>query len=150
KLADISPAQVQSVDISRKDGGTVSLVRKDGKWAITAPQQYRADQDAVSSLLSAVNPLNADSVIEETSSDLSKYGLDKPTLSASLHEGNGKTDQLQIGNDVPAASLVYAKWDSSAKVYALNSSVKTSFDKSVNDLRDKRLLTFDQARLNSL
>jgi hypothetical protein len=35
-------------------------------------------------------------------------------------------------------------------VYAVSSSVKSSFDKSVDDLRDKRLLTFDTNKLTRL
>jgi hypothetical protein len=99
-------------------------------------------------MLSALNPLNADSVVEDSSSNLSSYGLDKPVVTVSVQEANGKTRSLELGNDVPTTSLVYAKWDTSPKVYAVNSSVKTSFDKSLNDLRDKRLLTADTAKWN--
>jgi hypothetical protein len=43
--------------------------------------------------------------------------------------------------------LVYARVNNDPKVYAVASSVKSSFDKSANDLRDKRLLTFDTNKL---
>ncbi len=144
KLVGIAEAQLQSIDLTKKDGTTVELQRQSGKWAITAPEQYAADQDAVSSLISALNPLTADSVVEDKTSDPAKYGLASPSLTVAVHEKNGKSDQIAFGDDVPAGSLVYARLNNGSKVYAVSSSVKTSFDKTANDLRDKRLLTFDQ------
>ena len=147
KLADIPANQVTGVDITKKDGSKLDLQQQNGKWVITAPAQYAADQDSVSSMLSALSPLNADSVAEDKPANVAPFGLDAPSLTVAVHEKNGKNDQIQIGNDVPAGSLVYARYGSDPKVYALSNSVKTSFDKSVNDLRDKRLLTFDSTKL---
>jgi hypothetical protein len=97
-----------------------------------------------------VNPLNADSVVEDRPADIAQYGLAAPTLTAVIHESNGKTDQILFGDDVPAGSLVYARFGSDPKVYAVSSSTKTSMDKSINDLRDKRLLTFDSNKLTQV
>jgi hypothetical protein len=147
KLADIPDAQIQSIDLKKRDGSAVDLARKDGKWVITAPESYPADQDAASSVASALSPLTADSIVDDNPADLAKYGLKSPSLTVTVHEKNGKSPELLFGDDVPAGSLVYARLESSPKVYAVSSSVKTSFDKSVNDLRDKRLLTFDSNKL---
>ncbi len=143
KVADISQASVQQIDLKKKDGSTITLDRKGGKWTITAPEPLAADQDAVSTVVSSLNPVTADSVVEDKPAELSKYGLTSPTLTVTVKEKNGKTDQLVFGDDVPAGSLVYARSSSSPKVYTVSSSVKSSFEKGVNDLRDKRLLTFD-------
>ena len=147
KLADIPEAQAQQVDLTKKGSPTVTLQRQNGNWAITAPEPYRADQSAVTAVLAALSPLNADSVVEDTPADVTKYGLDTPTVTAFIHEKGGKTDRISIGNDVPAGSLVYARIGSSPKVYALADTVKTALDRGVNDLRDKRLLTFDTNKL---
>ena len=40
--------------------------------------------------------------------------------------------------------------ESDPKVYAVASSAKTSFDKTENDLRDKKLLTFSSEKLTSV
>ena len=147
KLADIQPSQMQAVTIAKRGGATIALDRENGKWVITAPEHYAADQDAVSSMLSAVNPLNSDTDVTGKAADLTPYGLNNPSLTVDLRQTNGKTSRLDIGSDVPAGSLVYAKLASSPKVYAVTNSVKSSFDKSLNDLRDKRLLTFDTNKL---
>jgi hypothetical protein len=147
KVVDIPEKNVQSIDIKKKDGSSVVLQREAGKWAITAPEKWKADQDSVTSLFSSLNPVSADSIVEDNATDLKKYGLTTPSLTVTVHTNNGKSDDLIFGDDVPAGSLVYARVDQSPKVYAVASSVKTSFDKSTNDLRDKRLLTFDTNKL---
>ena len=43
--------------------------------------------------------------------------------------------------------MVYVRVGGNPKVYSAPTSLKTSFDKGLNDLRDKRLLTFDQGQL---
>ncbi|MBV8552104.1 MAG: DUF4340 domain-containing protein [Acidobacteriaceae bacterium] len=150
KVVDVANAQIQSIDLAKKDGTNVTLAQNNGKWVITQPSQLQADQDAVSSLVSSLNPLTADSVVEDKAADVAKYGLTSPSLMVTVHEKNGKSDQIAFGDDVPAGSLVYARLNSGPKVYAVSSSTKTSFDKSANDLRDKRLLTFDSAAVTRI
>jgi hypothetical protein len=88
--------------------------------------------------------------VEEKPRDVGKYGLTNPTLTVSVHEKGGKSEQLLFGDDIPAGSMVYLRVAGNPKVYAAATSLKTSFDKSVNDLRDKRLLTFDQNQLTRI
>lgn len=150
KLADIGAGQIKEIDLTKKDGGTLIIDRQNGKWIITNPERLPADQDAVNSLVGALNPVTADNVVEDRPSDISKYGLKTPTLTVSVHETNGKSDQIYFGDDVPAGSLVYTRVGTDPKVYAVSSSTKTSLDKSANDLRDKRLLTFDSNQLTRI
>jgi hypothetical protein len=147
KLVDIPETQVQSIDLGKKSGANLDVQLKNGKWAITSPEPLPADQGAVTSMLSSLSPVAADSVVDDKPADLGRYGLNSPALTVAIHEKGGKTDTLAFGDDVPAGSLVYARVNSDPKVYAVSSSVKSSFDKSVNDLRDKRLLTFDSNSL---
>lgn len=150
KLADIPQAQIEQIDLKKKDGSTLSVKRENSKWAITSPEALPTDQDAVNAIASSLNPLTADNVVEDNSTDLSKYGLNSPSLIVTIHQKGGKSDVINIGDDVPAGSLVYASAGSGRKVYAVSSSTKTSLDKSVNDLRDKRLLTFDSNHLTRI
>ncbi len=150
KLADIPDAQIQSIDLKKRDGTAIDIQRQNGNWVITAPESYPADQDAVTSVASSLSPVTADSVVDDQPRDLGKYGLKSPSLTVTVHEKNGKSAQIRFGDNVPAGSLVYAAVNSGPKIYAVSSSVKSSFDKTLNDLRDKRLLTFDTNKLTRL
>jgi len=146
-LVNVPDASIGGIDIQKKDSPKVSLERKGGKWSIAAPAAYAVDQEAVSGIVSALSPATGDSVVEDKPGDVSKYGLANPALTVTVREKTGKLDELAIGDDVPGGSLVYLRVAGNPKVYAAPSSLKTSFDKGVNDLRDKRLLTFDQNQL---
>ena len=56
-------------------------------------------------MASALNPLTADSVVDDKATDMSRYGLASPTLTVTIHEKNGKSDQLAFGDDVPVVCL---------------------------------------------
>ena len=60
---------------------------------------------------------------------------------------DGKQVEFAVGDDTPTNSGAYAKVAGDPHVYTVASYVKTSLDKTVNDLRDKRLLTFDSDKL---
>jgi hypothetical protein len=150
KLVDVPPDQLQQIALKKKDGSQISLKRESGKWRIVAPEPLPADQDAVGSMASALAPLTADSVVEEQATDPAKYGLNAPTLTVSATLSNGKTETVEFGDEAPAGSLSYAEHGSDRKIYAVASTTKSSFDKSVNDLRDKRLLTFSSDKLTGV
>jgi hypothetical protein len=87
-------------------------------------------------------------VVEEKAADLKPYGLDTPTLDVQIVRKDGKTDHLLIGDDTPTGSGAYAKLANDAKVVTVGATTKTSIDKRPDDLRDKRLLTFDSDKLS--
>ncbi|HMF78746.1 MAG TPA: DUF4340 domain-containing protein [Bryobacteraceae bacterium] len=149
-LVNIADASITGVNIVRKDGTTLTLERKNGKWVITAPTPFPADQDAVASLTSSVSPATADSVVDEKPADLVQYGLSQPSVIVTIHGKNGKSDRITFGDDIPAGSLVYARVNADPKVYAVSASVRDSLTKKLSDLRDKRLLTFDSNQLTSI
>ena len=58
-----------------------------------------------------------------------------------------RSQDFLVGDDTPTGGGTYAKLAGDPHVYTIASYVKTSIDKTPNDLRDKRLLTFDQDKL---
>lgn len=147
QLADIAENQITQIDLAKKGGDTITIGREKGKWVLTAPHALPADQDAVSNLASSLSPVSADSIVDAAPKTVGQYGLKQPSLTVTVHEKNGKTAKIIFGGDVPAGSLVYAQVSGKPDVYAVASSERDSFDKTENDLRDKRLLTFDSSKL---
>jgi hypothetical protein len=86
--------------------------------------------------------------VEDKASDVSAYGLTSPRLEVDVTTKAGKTSKLKIGDDTPTNSGAYAMLEGDPRVFTVASFVKSGLDKSVNDLRDKRLLTFDQDKLS--
>jgi len=148
KILSIPEDQIKEVSI-KKTGAETTVLRKgeDGKWQIVEPKPQRADQDAAKSLAGSFATLNADKVVEDKATDLSPYGLNAPTLDVTVTKKDGKAQDFLVGDDEPTGGGAYAKLAGDPHVYTVASFVKTSIDKTPNDLRDKRLLTFDQDKL---
>jgi len=148
KILSIPEDQIKEVTL-KKTGAETTVLRKgdDGKWQLAEPKPLRADQDTAKSLVSSLATLNADKVVEDKANDLSPYGLSAPTLDVTILKKDGKSQDLLVGDDAPAGGGTYAKLAGDPHVYTIASYVKTSIDKTPNDLRDKRLLTFDQDKL---
>ena len=148
KILSIPEDQIKEVTI-KKTGAETTVLRKgdDGKWQLAEPKPLRADQDTAKSLVSSLGTLNADKVVEDKAADLAPYGLTAPTLDVTVLKKDGKSQDFLVGDDTPTGSGAYAKLAGDAHVYTIGSYVKTGIDKTPNDLRDKRLLTFDQDKL---
>jgi hypothetical protein len=150
KLLNITEDQIQNIEIKKRTGETVQLQRNDSKWQIAAPEPLRADPDAVSSMLSTLSSLSSERTVEEKATSLDQYGLTQPAIELRTTDRNKKTAKLLIGDDTPAGTAVYAAIPGDPRVFALSSYKKNSFDKSPNDLRDKRLLPFDADKVSSI
>src|SRR6185295_4748712 len=92
----------------------------------------------------------ADKILEDKATDLKPYGIHDPTLDILITKKDGKTDELLVGDDTPTGSGAYAKLANDGRVVTIASFVKTSLDKRIDDLRDKRLLTFDSDKVTSI
>lgn len=149
KILDVTPADVSGITISKTGSPVLTLSKNEaGKWQITAPKPLPADQDSVSTLLSNLSPLNSDRLLEEKAAELNAYGLAKPAVEISLTEKNRKSEDLLLGDDTPTGSGAYAALKGDPRVFIVASYHKTGLDKTENDLRDKRLLTFDSEKLS--
>jgi Domain of unknown function (DUF4340) len=150
KLLNIPEDQFQDIEIQKRGGETIRLQRDDSKWQIAAPRPLPADPDAVAGMLSTLSALSSDRTVEEKATSLDQYGLTQPAIALNITEKNKNTAKLLIGDDTPAGTAVYAAIAGDPRIFTLSSYKKSSFDKSPNELRDKRLLPFDSDKVSSI
>jgi hypothetical protein len=151
KILSLNEGDITKVDLKKKTGEEVVLAKNaSGKWEMTQPKPLPVDQDAVSSMISTLSSLNSDRLVENTSNNLSQFGLTQPALTVTITKKDGKTQQLFIGDDTPTGSASYAKLQNDPRIFTVASYNKTSIDKTPKDLRDKRLLTVDSDKIARL
>jgi hypothetical protein len=148
KILALADGDITKLVLKKRGVGETDLQKTGGKWQITAPMPYAADQEAASQLAGSAANISSDRVVEDKASNMSSYGLDAPNLEVDVTGKGGKISKLKIGDDTPTNSGAYAMLEGDPRVFTVASYVKTGLDKSVNDLRDKRLLTFDQDKLS--
>jgi hypothetical protein len=149
KLIAVDANQIEGIRIRKTGSDPVELAKLANSWELMKPTPMHADQDAVNMLTGTLATLNADRLIDDHPSNLDTFGLSNPSEEIDVSLKGGKTDKLLLGSDTLAATGTYAKLDGDPKVYTIPAFTKTSFDKTINDLRDKRLLTFNQDKLTS-
>jgi len=149
KILTLVQADITKVDIKKKGGDEVELAKNDaGKWQLVGAKPLRADQNEVSSMLSTLSSLNSERLIEEKAGNLADYGLAQPSVELDVTEKDNKTQKLLIGDSAPSGNAVYVALSGDLRVFTLANYSKTSLDKSARDLRDKRLLVFEQDKLS--
>jgi hypothetical protein len=147
KILALNEGNIVGLEIKKRSGEDTVLSKSDsGVWSITAPKALPADQSAVASVVGAATNLAADRTIDDNVTDLAGYGLAPAADEVTFKMKDGKTRTLLIGDSNPTGNDVYAKLAGDTHLYTMGSGSKTSFDKESKDLRDKRLLTFDQEK----
>src|SRR5271169_7128697 len=99
-------------------------------------------------MLSTLSSLSSERLIEEKAGNLADYGLAQPSVELGVTEKDNKTQRLLIGDGAPSGNAVYVALAGDPRVFTLANYSKTSLDKSEKDLRDKRLLVFEQDKLS--
>jgi hypothetical protein len=149
-ILKLDQSSITKLDLKKKDAPAVVLDKDNsGQWQITQPKPLRADQGAVSSILSDVSSLTSDRLVDDKASNLSLYGLDQPAIEVDVTEKDNKSQKLLIGNSTPTGSI-YAALANDPRVFTIASYTKTSLDKGLNDLRDKRLLPVSANKVSQI
>ena len=149
KILTLKEGDITKVDLKKKTGDSIVLAKDSGgKWQITSPQTLGADQSSVSSMVSTLSSLSSDRLVEDKASDLNQYGLAEPALQVAITEKDNKSQKLLVGDETPTSGGAFARLDGDPRVFTIASYTKSSIDKSVNDLRDKRLLTVDPDKVS--
>lgn len=130
---------IKTIDVKNENGG-YSLKRtyraaseeEQSKFSVDGLDNINLDEMVMSDFGPNAAVLTASKLIEENSSDLSRFGLDSPAAEVTItcDGDDAQTITLLIGNDTPAGD-VYASLKGSSTVYSVPSSfVKTySYEK---------------------
>lgn len=137
-------------------GQTTVLEHGAKGWTLTAPVDAPADADAVDGIVSALTHDTFTQTVEEhpTKADLTKYGLDAPRFQVTAvfqkAKGAPQTFILRGGIENTFDGSVYVQRGGEEAVHAINGAFKAALEKSTFQLRDKRLLTFEEGALQGI
>jgi hypothetical protein len=148
-ILKLDESAITHVELKNKDSEPIVLAKNSsGQWKIEQPKPLSADQASVNGVISSLSSLNSERLIEDKATDLKQYGLDQPAVEVDVTEKDNKSQKLLIGDETPTGSAVYAMLSGDPRIFTMASYNKSSIDKSVNDLRDKRLVTVDPDKIS--
>ncbi|HYA18179.1 MAG TPA: DUF4340 domain-containing protein [Bryobacteraceae bacterium] len=144
------PTRMEEIKITHLGSEPVVLKKVSDVWSITAPKAYAADSEVVSPLTGSLGTITSERLIDEHPANLDPFGLAHPVEEVDVTMKGGKVYKIQLGSDTPAGGNTFLKLADDPKVYTVSSAVKSDLDKSLNDLRDKRFMTFSSDKLTSI
>jgi len=125
------------------DQKLIDLKKDDkGNWDMLSPENLKADEPGIRSLLSNVGDITPDDSVSNPA-NLTDYGLNTTAAQATIVFKNGTANTLLIGDKNVVGSSVYLKLINQNVVYLVPSYTVESLTKKVNDYRDHSVLTTD-------
>ena len=108
---------------------------KSEEWAITGPAAGEAKKWKMNSVLWGLSSLKATGIAEDNAADLARYGLDKPTKSVTLFDGEGKElGTVAFGKE--EADKVFARNTAEARVFQVEKARMGELPSSRSDLEE--------------
>ena len=142
--------QLRSLTLKReKETIRLEKTDADSDWSIVAPIGAATDRMTLSRLQRSLAELKCERLISESATDLSEFGLDKPSLVVSFR-GEKEEEALTLGGQSPMGPSFYATVGNTRKVYLVSALQKQELEKSLYDLREKRILSLEMDKIDKV
>ncbi len=120
-----------------------------GAWQMLQPVKTNADDRAVAEIVVALESLKVAVYEADGEYDPANYGLAQPRITVALQSTvDDQIRELQIGSDAETPGRIYVARSDRRAVYAVNKEIFTKLNKTVFDLRDKRVIDFQRSAIN--
>jgi hypothetical protein len=129
--------------------GKFHLVKQGNDWQIQTPLSTRADNGTVSSILSKMEFGRATGVASESMDTPSRYRLSKPAYQVEMVLGEAKARKSVIISDLQD-NVAYVKDMSRPQVFTVDSTFVKEVNKSLFQLRFKKIAEFDRDGVDSV
>jgi hypothetical protein len=146
----IDSAIVNKIEIV-KGNTSVTLEHTGGKWNLSSPVQYLADEPSVLALLSSANKFKIMSLVSSNPTKQTLYQVDATTgTNVKFSDRKGKTVSLIVGKMGPSYSETYIRTPGSNDVYLAEGFNSWSINKEVRDWRDKTIFKTEKDAIRQL
>jgi hypothetical protein len=143
KLLGISGDDIAKIDLQYPDREIVLERSKGGIWQLSKPIGGDADQFQANNLARAIADCEVTGTVEENPADLEPFGLAKPRTVVTVNTFDKKPHpSIDVGKATPVGFNAYIKTSDKPAVLLTSSSFPSGMNKTVNDLRDRDLMSF--------
>ena len=136
---------IEWIALTTREGAEARLERREGAWHLVQPVTFPADRFAADGMAANLAGLVSETQLENPQ-PLEEYDLGDAARVVRFSAG-GEARALLLGKQTPVGANSYAKAGASDAVYTVQTYKAQSFDKALDDLREKRILDFDTAAI---
>jgi len=147
-IPQVSQKEITRLQISR--GKTIiELNRKDSNWYLT-PEAYPADADKIKNMLDNIEKLTLTALVSE-SGNYSLYDLSgEAKINVKAWQGESLKRDIDIGKTASSFRHTFVKIAGDERVFHARGNFRNTFDTTVDDLRDKTILTYTPSDIQQI
>lgn len=148
KVPEVARKDISKIEIAKPDISIV-LNKQGGSWHI-APQAYSADTDKVKNMLDVIEKLTLTALVSE-SKNYDRYNLnDNEKIVVKAWKEDTLRREFEVGKAATSYRHTFVKLAGDDRVYHARGNFRDKFDQTVDNLRDKTVLSFDQTEIQEI
>ncbi len=151
ELPEIPPVAEKDLTKLEITKGKTNIVlnKKDEKWYI-APAEYPTDADKIKDMLNALADLTLTALVSE-SKNYNRYDLtDDQRINVKAWQDDNLKLDIDVGKTASSFRHTFVKPSGDERVFHARGNLKNSFDVTVDDLRDKTVLSLKPADIQQI
>jgi hypothetical protein len=157
QLVDINTEEITQITITPRsmEGESFDLIKESDEWKISANNQfYKPSSNTVESMLSAIENMIAKSMVANSKDRWDIYEVSDSLASrVQLFKGSKKVGDVFIGKfkfSQPRSMSTYVRLEGGKETYKVDGFLTSTFNRKVNDLRDKTVIDDPLATWNEI
>jgi len=137
-ITNIDRDSIHTIELEREDE-VLLLYRQGNEWHIKHPHPVEQDADRVNTIVSSIEQLYSERVVEENPQDLLQYGLQPPQTLIRVTLYNDQILTLYLGDLVPVGTGYYLMIEGNPTVYMVKRIHGEHFNYGLADVRRQQV-----------
>ena len=148
ELSDVSGKHISKLEITRA-GNSIIFNKKDDTWYIE-PKEYRADPTKVKNMMNVIEKLKLTALVSESKNYIRYDLISDKNIHVKAWQDKTLVREFDIGKAAPTFKHTFVKLPNNPNVYHARGDFRRNFDRSVDDFRDKTVLSFTQNTIQAM
>jgi hypothetical protein len=148
QIPQVSQKEITRIEITRGKA-IIDLTKKDDSWYI-APKEYPADAGKVKNMLDNIEKLTLTALVSE-SQNYDLYDLSgEAKINVKAWQADSLKRDIDVGKTASSFRHTFVKTAGDDRVFHARGNFRNTFDTTVDDLRDKTILTYTPSDIQQI
>jgi hypothetical protein len=148
EFTEFASEQISRIELKSSDS-KLELIKKDDGWVV-GTEEYPADDKKVADILSLLQDLKVTELVSESASYV-RYGIsDDKKITVKAWAGSQLERELDVGKVADTYGHTFIKLPEDKSVYLAQGNFRRNVEVSLDDLRDKQVLIFDENEMTEV
>lgn len=148
-LVSYDSAAVDKIEV-RSPSGVIILEKEAGRWMLTSPVKYRADEAAIALAIGTGRRIQVTNVVSSNPEKRGLFQVDSNGTLVKIFENGAQKAAFVVGKMGTTYTETYVRVDGSNDVFLAEAMLGTMFYRQTKDWRDKTIFKMDEAAIKSV